>query len=77
MQVDIPGDASSMDGAFRALFAEELGLVLEVAPEDESEVQSSYQSQGLSALSIGSTSAEKGISISVGGQASIQGTAAL
>ena len=66
-----------MDGAFRALFAEELGLVLEVAPEDESEVQSAYQSQGLSAASIGSTSAEKGISISVGGQASIQGTAVL
>ena len=53
--------------------AEELGLVLEVAPEDVADVQSAYEAQGLSAAAIGSTSADKGISISVGGEASIQG----
>jgi len=74
MQVDVPSDASNTHGAFGALFAEELGLVLEVAPENEAEVRSVYEAQGLSAVAVGSTSADKGVSISVGGQASIQGT---
>ena len=74
VQVDIPSDASNTHGAFGALFAEELGLVLEVAPENEAEVRSAYEAQGLSAVAVGSTSADKGVSISVGGQASIQGT---
>ena len=74
MQVDVPSDASNTHGAFGALFAEELGLVLEVAPENEAEVRSAYEAQGLSAVAVGSTSADKGVSISVGGQASIQGT---
>ena len=68
--------ASSRYGAYSALYAEELGLVLEVAPEDVADVQSAYEAQGLSAAAIGSTSADKGISISVGGEASIQGAAA-
>ncbi len=74
MQVDVPSDASNTHGAFGALFAEELGLVLEVAPKNEAEVRSVYEAQGLSAVAVGSTSADKGVSISVGGQASIQGT---
>ena len=50
--------------------------MLEVAPEDVAYVQSAYEAQGLSAAAIGSTSADKSISISVGGEASIQGAAA-
>ena len=76
MQADIPVGASSQYGAYGALYAEELGLVLEVAPEDVADVQSAYEAQGLSTAAIGSTSADKGISISVGGEASIQGAAA-
>ena len=73
-QVVVPSNANDTHGAFGALFAEELGLVLEVAPENEAEVRSAYEAQGLSAVVVGSTSADKGVSISVGGQASIQGT---
>ena len=76
MQADILAGASSQHGAYGALYAEELGLVLEVAPEDVAEVRSAYEAQGLSAAAIGSTSADKGISIAVGGEASIQGAAA-
>ena len=68
--------ASSQYGPYGALYAEELGLVLEVAPEDVADVQSAYEAQGLSAAAIGSTSADKGISLSVGGEASIQGAPA-
>ena len=50
--------------------------MLEVAPEDVADVQSAYEAQGLLAAAIGSTSADKGISISVGGEASIKGAAA-
>ena len=73
LQVDIPGDTSSPHGAFPALFAEELGLVLEVHPESEAEVRSAYEAHGLSAVAIGSTSADRGVSISVGGEATVQG----
>ncbi|CAL5220912.1 g3007 [Coccomyxa viridis] len=73
ISVDIPGDSSSAHGAFPALFAEELGLVLEVDPESEAEVRSAYEAQGLSAVAIGSTSADKAVSISVGGEPTIQG----
>ena len=50
--------------------------MLEVAPKDVADVQSAYEAQGLSAAAIGSTSADKGISIAVGGEATIQGAAA-
>ena len=75
LQVDLPENAIAPHGAFAALFAEELGLVLEVHPDHEAEVRSTYEAQGLSAVAIGSTSADKGVSISVGGEPTIQGDA--
>ncbi len=49
--------------------------MLEVDPESEAEVRSAYEAQGLSAVAIGSTSADKAVSISVGGEPTIQGKA--
>ena len=49
--------------------------MLEVDPDNEAEVRSVYEAQGLSAITVGSTSADNGVSISVGGQPSIQGEA--
>ena len=76
LQVDLPENATAPHGAFAALFAEELGLVLEVHPDHEAEVRSTYEAQGLSAVAIGSTSADKGVSISVGEVPTIQGVQA-
>lgn len=51
--------------------------MLEVDPDDETEVRSVYEAQGLSAVIVGSTSADKGVSISVGGEPTIHGEAAV
>lgn len=56
-----------------ALFAEELGLLLEVAPEHEAEVLQAYKDASVSAAAIGSVSADAGVSIAVGGQRQISG----
>ena len=72
LQVDLPG-AESPHNALAALFAEELGLLLEVAPEHEAAVCSAYAAQGLQAAPIGRVSAERGVSVSVGGQPCISG----
>ena len=50
----------------RALFAEELGLVLEVAPEDEMEVAAAYAAAGVPANRLGTTRADDVISMAVG-----------
>ena len=72
-QVDLPAAQGSPHGALAALFAEELGLLLEVAPEHEEAVCSAYEAQGLRAEAIGTVSTERGVSISVGGQPCISG----
>lgn len=74
MQVDLPANAGEGTGVLGALFAEELGLVLEIAPEDEAEVCAAYSGRGLSVASIGSTSGDLAVSISVGGEPCISGT---
>ena len=71
--MDLPENATAPHGAFAALFAEELGLVLEVDPDNEAEVRSTYEAQGLSAVTIGATSADRGVSIAVGGEPTIEG----
>ena len=73
LQVDISEDASTSQGPLAALFAEELGLVLEVHSDHEAEVRATYEAQGLSAVALGSTCTHKGVSISVGGEPAIQG----
>lgn len=55
------------------LFAEELGLLLEVAPHDEDDVAAAYRTAGLAVSAIGSVSSDSSVSISVGGQDQISG----
>lgn len=71
IEVDLPANSG---GPLAALFAEELGLLLEVAPEHEEEVASAYRSAGLTVSAIGSVAADSSISIAVGGNPHISGT---
>ncbi|KAL4423911.1 hypothetical protein ABPG75_001212 [Micractinium tetrahymenae] len=69
VSVDLPaGDAMA------ALFAEELGLVLEVAAENEAAVLAAYSAAGVPCSAIGSTQAGEAVSIAVGGQQQVGGT---
>ena len=72
-QVDLPAAGSD---AMAILFAEELGLLLEVAPEHEEEVAAAYRAAGLPVAAIGCVSADSGVSIAVGGQHQISGARA-
>jgi phosphoribosylformylglycinamidine synthase len=71
IQVDLLAAADPL----ATLFAEELGLLLEVAPEHEAEVLAAYADAGVSATAVGSVAADAGVSIAVGGQQHISGTA--
>ena len=68
MQADLPGS-----DPLAALFAEELGLVLEVDPQHEQAVLEAYSQAGLQPASIGSVAADSSISIAVSGQPAISG----
>lgn len=68
--MDLPGEGNSDIGT---LFAEELGLVLEVAPENEQQVVQAYQKAGLATHSIGSVISQPSISIAVDGQQQLAG----
>jgi AIR synthase related protein, C-terminal domain len=68
-QVDLPAAADPL----ATLFSEELGLLLEVAPEHEAEVLAAYADAGVSATAVGSVAADAGVSIAVGGQPHISG----
>lgn len=62
--------------AWGQLFAEELGLVLEVAQQEEAQVVQAYQSAGLSAQAIGSVTSSGNISIRLHGHQHLAGEAA-
>ena len=68
ISVDLPSPPGASTPAHAALFAEELGLVVEVAPEHEGEVLAAYAAAGVPAAEIGGTAAGPGVSISVRGQ---------
>ena len=74
VSVDLPAPASDPHGPMAALFAEELGLVLEVAAEDEAAVLAAYAAAGVPCAAIGATAAGQDVSISVGGQQQVSGT---
>ncbi|BDA47656.1 Phosphoribosylformylglycinamidine synthase [Coccomyxa sp. Obi] len=76
LTVDLPKPEQDATGVLGALFAEELGLVLEVAPEDEELVRAAYAARGLSAVAVGSVGAGPAVSISVDGEPSISGDVA-
>jgi phosphoribosylformylglycinamidine synthase len=65
-----PADGS---GALGALFAEEVGLVLEVPTSGVEAVLAAYKSAGVPASRIGSTSSGRGVSVRVGAEAVIAG----
>jgi phosphoribosylformylglycinamidine synthase len=55
-------------GKFATLFAEELGLVVEVSKNDADNIINSYASAGVPAIAIGSTTSNKHVSITVDGE---------
>eukprot|EP00887_Chlorella_sp_A99_P003357 scaffold26.g3357.t1 len=74
VSVDLPPPARDPHGAHAALFAEELGLVLEVAPEHEAAVLAAYAAAGVPAAAIGATRADAAVSLSVGGREVVSST---
>ena len=74
-QVNLAHGAAS--DQFGQLFAEELGLVLEVAPEHEEQVVQAYTDAGLAVQAIGTVTQDAQISISVNDELQISGTAML
>lgn len=74
MQVDLASDTAA--DHFGQLFAEELGLVLEVEPSNEQQVLQAYTDAGLPAHIIGSVTADAKIDISVNSAQQISGEAA-
>lgn len=72
--VDLPAPAHDPHGPMAALFAEELGLVLEVAAADEAAVLATYAAAGVPCAAIGATAAGQDVSLSVGGQQQVGGT---
>ena len=74
VQVDLPGPGSQTeDAALAALFAEELGLVLEVSPQHKQAVLEAYQQAGVPVRAVGSVTADPQVAISVDGQQQITG----
>ncbi len=73
LEVDIPAPAVDAHGALAALFAEELGLVVEVASGQEAEVIAAYWQAGVSAEVVGRTRRDMEVSITVADQKEIQG----
>ena len=72
-QVDLPSPSEGDSSHIEALFAEELGLVLEVAAEKEQEVVEAYRSAGLNIESIGEVTTSGRIEIGVAGTSCISG----
>ena len=74
LQVDLASGAGADE--FGQLFAEELGLLLEVDPTSEQQVLQAYTDAGLPAHVIGTVTADAQISISVHSAQQISGVAA-
>ena len=74
VQVNLPGPGNQTeDAALAALFAEELGLMLEVSPQQEQAVLEAYQQAGVPVRVVGSVTADPQVAISVDGQQQITG----
>ena len=65
IDIELPGDAAD---TVAILFAEELGLVLEVDDGDEAEAIDAFRSRGVACVPIGRTTADPAIRIRVGGE---------
>jgi phosphoribosylformylglycinamidine synthase len=81
ISVDLPTPTSAASpqlASFAALFAEELGLVLEVHPEKAALVSSLFNQAGVPCSIIGRVVPDQAVDIRVGGEAAVSGnTAAL
>ncbi|GLC44010.1 hypothetical protein PLESTB_000219600 [Pleodorina starrii] len=76
LSVDLPLPAHPADaahGAMGSLFAEELGLVLEVAAGREADVVEAYAQRGIQASVIGKVSSGRDIEVRVAGSAAVAG----
>lgn len=73
LQVDLLSTSADRNSQLETLFAEELGLILEVASEREQEVVEAYRTAGLSIESIGEVTTSGRIEINVGGESCISG----
>jgi phosphoribosylformylglycinamidine synthase len=76
LRVDLPLPGSDPHGPLAALFAEELGLIVEVAAGDEAEALATYAAAGVPAAVVGATVAGGAVSISVGGVEEVAGDVA-
>jgi phosphoribosylformylglycinamidine synthase len=65
--------APAKGGALAALFAEELGLLLEVSPAAEAAVVAAYSAAGVPVSRLGRVAAAGAVDVTVGGQPAISG----
>lgn len=77
LQVDLPAPKLESSGVIGTLFAEELGLLLEVDSAQESAVLSSYRDAGLPVSRIGTVSSQPSCEITVDGNPAVSGEAHL
>jgi len=76
LSADLPPASNAADGkwgAFAPLYAEELGLVIEVSQADAAAIVDAYKQKGVAAAVIGKTTAAKQVEVKVGGAAAISG----
>ncbi|KIY99597.1 phosphoribosylformylglycinamidinesynthase [Monoraphidium neglectum] len=76
LSVDLPLPTNQLpegQAALAALFAEELGLVLEVSPEDADMASSIFNQAGVPCAIIGRVTPDKKVDIRVGGKPAISG----
>lgn len=75
INVDVPSAAhaeTEADQQFAALFAEELGLVLEVSSQDVESVVAAFEREKVPVTRLGSVTAEKKVTVKVGGSTKIE-----
>lgn len=71
--MDLPNPQEDATGTMGTLFAEELGLVLEVDAGQESAVLQAYRAAGVNATRIGTVAAKRQIEVVVDGQFAVAG----
>lgn len=69
-----PVGLSGREASLGALFAEELGLVIEVDPSVETEVLEEFRSSGVPCVLIGSVLSSSEVKVSVGGKVEVEDT---
>lgn len=73
LSADLAAPSKDPHGAYASLFAEELGLVMEVRAAEAAEIVELYKKAGLEAAVIGKTSSTMNVNITVAGQPQISG----